>query len=144
MKREYPTAPIVAVGVIIRQDNRIAMVQRANEPFKDYWTFPGGTVELGEEVRTAARREAMEETGLEVELQEVAAIVDNVVRDKEGLIRYHYVIIDFLARPIGGTLCPRTDAQDARWVTLEDLRALKVTAKAAQLSRQVLGGSPSP
>jgi 8-oxo-dGTP diphosphatase len=141
-RREYPRSPIVAVGVIIRDDNRIAMIRRANEPFKGYWTFPGGVIDLGEEVRAAARREAIEETGLDVELEEVAAIVDNVVRDEEGLIRYHYVIIDFLAHPVGGTLRPGTDAQDARWVGAEDLDTLEVTEKAKKLARQLLAGLP--
>ncbi|MFN2166807.1 MAG: NUDIX domain-containing protein, partial [Anaerolineae bacterium] len=65
MKREYPASPIVAVGVIIRENDRIVLIQRDKEPAKGLWTFPGGAVELGETVHQAARREAREETGLE-------------------------------------------------------------------------------
>lgn len=138
MRREYPTRPIVAVGVIIRQDDRIALIRRDREPSKGRWTFPGGAVELGETVRCAAQREALEETGLHVELGEVASVVDNVVRDALGRVRYHYVIIDFLAHPIGGSLRPSTDVSDVCWASRSDLDALDMTEKAQQLARQLL------
>lgn len=140
MKREYPRAPIVAVGVIIRQGDQIALVQRDKEPSRGLWTFPGGAVELGESIRDAARREAQEETGLHVEVQDVATIMDHVVRDEEGRVHYHYIIVDFYARPIGGTLQPGTDVSDACWVGLAELEALSMTEKAEQLARELLGG----
>lgn len=142
MKREYPETPIVAVGTIIRQGDRLALVRRDKEPSRGLWTFPGGAVELGETVREAARREALEETGLQVELGEVAAIVDNVVRAGNGRIHYHYIIIDFLARPVAGVLQPGTDVSDARWASLSDLDALEMTEKAGELARRLLGGLP--
>jgi mutator protein MutT len=141
MKREYPTAPIVAVGVIIREGNRIALVRRDNAPAKGRWSFPGGAVELGEAHQDAARREAWEETGLQVELGEVATVIDSVVRDERGQIQYHYVIIDYLARPIAGTLQPGTDVSEAGWFTLAELGSLDMTEKAAQLARQLLEGA---
>jgi ADP-ribose pyrophosphatase YjhB (NUDIX family) len=145
MKREYPEAPVVAVGVIIRQTDRTAgeqilLVQRAQEPSKGLWTFPGGAVELGEMVRDAARREALEETGLKVEVGEVAAIVDNVVRDEAGRVQYHYLIIDFFARPSGGALSPGTDVSATRWASLADLDRLAMTEKAGQIVRRLLAG----
>ncbi|MFC2037295.1 NUDIX hydrolase [Chloroflexota bacterium] len=143
MKREYPKAPIVAVGVIIRSGDRIALIQRDKEPSKGLWTFPGGAVELGETVRDAAQREALEETGLAVELGEVAAVVDNMVHDEEGRIHYHYIILDFFARPAGGRLQPGTDVSDARWASLADLDSLDMTEKAGQLARELLAG-PAP
>jgi ADP-ribose pyrophosphatase YjhB (NUDIX family) len=139
-KREYPQAPIAAVGVIVHHDERIVLIQRAKDPFAGYWTFPGGAVDLGEPVREAARREALEETGLAVELEGIAAVIDNVVRDPSGQVRYHYVIADYLAHPISGSLRPGTDAQDARWVSAADLDNLKVTPHAERLARQVLTG----
>ncbi len=138
MKRSYPTRPIVAVGVIIRLGDRIALIRRDQEPSRGRWTFPGGGVELGETIRDAAQREALEETGLHVELGQVAAVVDNIVRDEAGRIRYHYVIIDFLAHPTGGTLQPGTDVSDACWASRADLDRLDMTEKAQQLARQLL------
>ena len=139
MRREYPAAPIVAVGVIIREDDRILLIRRGKEPSKGCWTFPGGAVELGERLSDAARREAREETGLEVEIGEVATVLDNVVRDETGGIHYHYVIIDYFARPTGGSLQSATDVSDARWFRLTDLADLDMTEKAGQLARDLLG-----
>ncbi len=140
MKREYPTAPIVAVGVIICEGDRIALVRRDKEPSKGRWTFPGGAVELGEPLRDAAKREAWEETGLHVELGEVVTVLDHVVRDGEGRVRYHYVIVDYMAWPVGGALQPGTDVSEARWVKLTDLDDLDMTEKAGELARRLLGG----
>lgn len=146
MRRRYPPAPIVAVGVIILKDEspsgrRIALIRRDKEPARGLWTFPGGAVELGEEVRDAARREAKEETGLEVEIGEVAIVLDHVARDGSGRVQYHYIIIDFWAKPVGGTLQPGTDVSEARWASLADLDALEMTAKAEEIARQLLAES---
>jgi ADP-ribose pyrophosphatase YjhB (NUDIX family) len=138
MRREYPSRPIVAVGTIIRQDDRIALIRRDKEPSQGRWTFPGGAVELGETVREAAQREALEETGLHVEVGEVAAVVDNVVFDEAGRIRFHYVIIDFLTRPVGGSLQPGTDVSDVCWANRADLDVLDMTEKAHKLAVQLL------
>ncbi len=138
MRREYPAAPVIAVGVIIRDGDRMVLVRRDKEPSRGRWTFPGGAVELGESLYDAARREALEETGLHVELGKVASVIDNVVRDGTGRIRYHYVIVDYMARPTGGTLRPGTDVSHARWVRLADLDTLDITEKAGELARQLL------
>jgi ADP-ribose pyrophosphatase YjhB (NUDIX family) len=129
----------VAVGVIIRQGDRIVLIRRDKEPSKGYWTFPGGAVELGEPLPDAARREAWEETGLDVEIGEVVTVIDHVVRDATGRVRYHYVIVDYIARPTGGSLQAATDVSDARWFRLADLAGLDMTEKAGQLARELLG-----
>ena len=144
MKREYPKAPILAVGVIIHRGTtagckQIALIRRDKAPAKGLWTFPGGAVELGETVRDAARREAWEETGLEVQLGEVAVVLDHIARDAAGRVQYHYVIIDFYAEPMGGDLQPGTDVSDVRWASLEDLDDLGMTEKAEEIARQLLG-----
>ena len=138
MKREYPETPIVAVGVVIHEGDRIVLIRRDKEPSRGLWTFPGGAVELGESLQDAARREALEETGLRVKVGEVATVIDNMVHDEKGRVQYHYVIVDYVARPVGGTLRPGTDARDACWASLSDLDTLDVTEKAGQLARQLL------
>ena len=139
MKREYPPAPIVGVAAIILQDDRLVLIRRAKEPAKGYWTFPGGAVELGESLEDAVRREVLEETGLHVELGDVAAVIDRIERDESGAVRYHFIIVDYHARPVGGALRPGSDAGDARWVALSDLDALDMTEKAGELARALLG-----
>ena len=90
-------------------------------------------------LRKDPRVVVMERTNaMHVELGEVASVLDNVVPDEEGGIRYHYVIIDYLACPTGGVLQPGTDVSDARWVGLSDLSALDITQKAGELVRRLL------
>lgn len=138
MRREYPAAPVIAVGAIIFYQDRLVLVRRDKEPARGHWTFPGGAVELGESLEGAVRREVQEETGLQVELGEVAAVIDHVSRDEAGTVRYHYVIVDYYARPVGGALCPGSDVSDARWVGLDELDGLEMTEKAGELARELL------
>jgi mutator protein MutT len=138
MKREYPDTPIVGVGAIILDGPHIALIRRAQEPGKGRWTFPGGVVELGETVRDAVRREALEETGLQVDVGELVAIFDRILRDQARRIQYHYVILDFLARPVSGLLRPGDDAGDVRWVSLTELDQLDVTEQAKEIARKLL------
>ena len=144
MNREYPEAPIVAVGVVVKRDDKVLLVRRLNEPSRGRWSLPGGVVELGETVREAARREVREECGLQVEAGEVLAVVDNIVRDDEaGRIRFHYVLVDLLAEYVGGGLAAASDISDACWVREEELEELDVTEKARELVRKVLRVAPS-
>ena len=67
--------PKVAVGTIIRMhDDRIVLVKRAIEPGYGLWVFPGGYVDRGEDVRLAAVREAREEAGIDIRLDELVGI----------------------------------------------------------------------
>lgn len=138
MKREYPEAPIVAVGAVILDGDRVVLIRRNREPSRGLWTFPGGAVELGESIHEAVRREAFEETGLVVEVGELATVIDHVVRDAQGQVVYHYVIVDYLARPVAGTLRAGDDVSAARWATLADLDVLEMTGKAQEFARRLL------
>ena len=138
MKREYPEAPIVSVGAIILDGDYLVLVRRGKEPWRGLWTFPGGAVELGEPIREAVAREALEETGLLVEVGDVYTVIDNLVPGEGGLLRYHYVIVDFLARPVGGTLRAGSDVDGARWAGLAELDQLEVTSKAEEIARVLL------
>ena len=125
--RTYPNRPWVAVGVVVVRDGKMLLIQRGKEPGRGLWAVPGGMVELGETSREAAAREAFEETGLTVEVGEVVWIADAVVHDEQGLIRYHNVIVDFLATaPTGEPQCA-DDAMDVRWIGPDDLSDITVT-----------------
>ena len=129
MKREYPSQPIVGVGAVILHDRKLVLVKRGVEPDKGKWSIPGGGVELGEGVRDTAVREAKEECGLDIELaiDRPMDALDKMVPGEKGRLQYHYVLLQFLARPKGGTLKPTSDATEARWVPLEEVQKYDLT-----------------
>jgi ADP-ribose pyrophosphatase YjhB (NUDIX family) len=129
MKREFPEHPLVGVGAVIiepgrKKDARVVLVKRAHPPIAGQWSIPGGALEVGELVRDGAVREAREETGLIVEASDLLGVYDRVLRDAEGRVQYHYVLVDFLCRPIGGELLAASDAAEIRWFNREQLPAL--------------------
>lgn len=108
------TIPVVGVGVAVIDAGSILLVKRGREPGKGLWAVPGGKVRPGETLRDAARREVLEETGIEVEVGDVVWVGEHI--DSE----HHVVLIDFSGRPVGGDLGAADDADDARWVALEE------------------------
>jgi ADP-ribose pyrophosphatase YjhB (NUDIX family) len=124
MKREFPEVPLVGVGAIIIEGDRVLLVKRAHPPIQGQWSIPGGVLEVGEMVREAAVREAREETGLVVEPGELLGVYDRILRDSEHRIQYHYVLIDFLCRRVGGELLADSDAADVQWFRREELTLL--------------------
>jgi 8-oxo-dGTP diphosphatase len=119
--REYPERPIVGVGAVVLDGGRVLLVRRGNEPLKGEWSLPGGAVEVGETLEVAIAREVREETGLEIEVGPMIDVLDRIRFDPAGRVLYHYVLIDFVCRPSGGTLCCGTDASDAAWAAIIDL-----------------------
>lgn len=124
MKREFPELPLVGVGAVIIDGERVLLVKRAHPPLQAQWSIPGGVLEVGEFVREAAIREAREETGLIVEAGELLGVYDRVLRNEEQRVQYHYVLIDFLCRQIGGELLAASDADEVRWFARGELPAL--------------------
>ncbi len=125
--RRYPKRPLVGVGALIFDRGRILMAQRGKEPLKGWWSLPGGALETGESLDTGVRREVREETGLEIEPMGVFEIFERIMRDEAGTVEYHYVLIDYLCKVTGGTLCAGDDVCRVEWVKLEDLGGLQIT-----------------
>lgn len=94
---------------------------------KGYWSIPGGIVETGERLAGAIEREVMEETALEVEALSIFEIFERIIPDAQGAIEYHYVLIDYLCRPVGGRLVPATDVSRAEWVAQHNLVNYRLT-----------------
>ncbi|MGA9043072.1 MAG: NUDIX hydrolase [Terriglobales bacterium] len=136
MKREYPPQPLVGIGAIIIEDARVLLIKRGQPPLLGEWSIPGGMLELGEAVREAAVREAREETGLTVEAGELLGVFDRVIRDEQGRVRYHYVLIDFLCLRLSGEVQAAGDADEARWFTLEEVVKLPLAKDTAEVIRR--------
>jgi 8-oxo-dGTP diphosphatase len=135
MKREYPDAPCIGVGSIIIDQRRVLLVKRRHPPLAGQWSIPGGLLEVGETLHEAAVREAQEETGLTVEPQDLLGVFDRVLRDATGRVQYHYVLIDFLCRRLGGEACAGTDAAEVKWFRQEELDGLGLAPDTAEVVR---------
>jgi mutator protein MutT len=127
LRRLYPEQPLVGVGAVLVCDGEILLEKRKNEPGKGEWSVPGGLVELGETVEQSVIREVKEETGLDVEKPEQVDVVDSITRDEKGEIKYHFVIIDYFLRLKGGELEASSDAEDLRWVRLDEVERYDLT-----------------
>ncbi len=132
---EFPDRPVVGVGGVVVQNGRALIVKRAHEPRKGEWSIPGGRVELGESLVDAVKREIREETGLEVNVGDVIEVFDRVHRH-DGRVRYHFVIVDYVCFPTGGTLQAGDDAEDVAWVTTDEIDRYGVNPVAARVLRR--------
>jgi mutator protein MutT len=140
--REYPTRPIVGVGAIILDGDQVVLIRRAREPLKGQWSLPGGAVELGERLDAAIAREVREETGIDVDVGPVVEVLDRVRVAEDSRVQFHYVLVDFLCRPVPGTrpqdLVPGTDAEAAHWVGVESLAEYGVAEPTVRVIRKAV------
>ena len=125
--RRYPKRPLVGVGAILIRGDRILMAQRGKTPLKGWWSLPGGALETGELLVDGMRREVREETGLEVKPVRMFQIFERIMRDSAGAVEYHYVLVDYLCRVVGGTLRAGDDVAHVEWVRRRDLPTLQIT-----------------
>lgn len=128
--------PILGVGALVTRGNEVLLVQRGHAPMAGEWAVPGGKVEFGETMAAAVRREIFEETGIDIEVGELVYNFESIAEDNS----YHYVVFDYLARPIEANKMPiaADDALDARWISLDDLGSLPVSQPTLDLLATVL------
>ena len=137
MTREYPAAPRVGVGAVVLHEGRVLLVRRGRAPALGLWSVPGGLVELGETTVDAARREVEEETGLDVRIAGLVGVLDRVTRDADGRVRYHWVLVDYLAYPQSNdTITAGSDAAEVRWVTIDEVDRLPITEGLVDMIRR--------
>lgn len=120
------TGPIIAVGAVVFHHDRILLVRRKHPPNQEQWAIPGGKVQLGESLRQAAEREIYEETGITIRAGDPVYTFEVIEPDKNGVIAYHYVVIDLHADYISGEPVAADDASEAAWITREDFAQLPV------------------
>ena len=144
LSRQYPNRPVVGVGAMILDEDRILLEKRKNSPGKGKWSVPGGLVDLGETVEEALIREVKEETGLEVYNPRLVDVVSYVSLDERGSVMYHYVIIDYLVTSRGGKPKASSDAEDLKWVPLDKVEEYDLTEsfrRFFQQNREKLGNT---
>lgn len=125
--RRYPKRPILGIGALIFKGKRILLAQRGKQPLLGWWSLPGGVLETGESLTDGIRREVREETGLEVKPLEIATVFERIIPDSEGRTEYHYVLIDYVCRVVGGTAEAATDVSALAWVKEEELERYPLT-----------------
>lgn len=136
MSTQYPKKPVVGVGAIILEGNKILLEKRKNAPGKGKWSVPGGLVELGESVEQAVIREVKEETGLEVIEPRFVDIVDHISLDEKGAVKYHFVIIDYLVTVKNGKPKAASDADALKWVPFNEVEQYNLTESFRRFFRQ--------
>ena len=125
--RQYPSRPFLGVGALVFSEGRLLLVERGHEPLKGYWSLPGGILETGETLIQGIRREVLEETGLDVEPLSIFEVFERIMPDGEGKTEYHYVLIDYLCRPVGGSLQAASDVSRVVWVSQPELAEYRLT-----------------
>ncbi len=138
-KNEYPDIPIPAVGIAVtNKSNKFLMIKRGKPPAEDYWSVPGGSIELGETVFDAAKREVQEETGIICEPSKVIDAIDAIYKDEKGQIKYHYVIVYVHAIYLSGKVKAMDDATEAGWFTIDEIKNLKTPGRTYRILKGLL------
>ena len=119
--RTYPTRPYAAVGVVVFRGDEVLLVRRGKEPRSNNWSIPGGAQETGETVFEAARRELMEETGIDARITGLIDVIDGIQKDERGRVRMHYTLVDVAAEWVAGEAAAADDVAAVRWAKLDAL-----------------------
>jgi 8-oxo-dGTP diphosphatase len=151
--REYPTRPVVGVGAVILVSRSqasalgcgepaveagVVLVKRRFEPLAGRWSLPGGALEVGETLEAGIAREVAEETGLTIAVGPIVDVFDRILLDDDGRIQYHFVLIDYLCRPLGGRLQAGSDVADAVLADPDRLEPFGMTEKAVDVIRKAM------
>jgi len=141
-ERLYPKRPFLAVSAAILRDGKVLIVRRARKPALGVYTLPGGVVEAGETLHEAVRREVREETALEIAPVTLAGHREVVIRDGDGRVERHFVILCFAARWLGGEPALNEELDEARWIDPAELAGLKTTDGLADIVAAAMARLP--
>lgn len=151
--RRYPGRPVVGVGavILVRPEDTtraefpaipapvgVVLIKRRFEPLAGQWSLPGGALDIGETLEAGIAREVREETGLVVEVGDVVEVFDRILLDGDHKVRYHFVLIDYICRPVGGRLAHGSDVSDAVVADPSALEPYALTPKARAVIAKAL------
>lgn len=125
--------PSIGVASITFHQDKVLLIQRANEPSKGQWTFPGGKLLAGETLQQAAERETFEETSVKVTAKNIAHTFEMIEYDHNNNLKFHYIIIDMNATYVSGEPQANDDAIVARWVNKTEIKALELNQETLNL-----------
>lgn len=152
--REFPERPVVGVGGVVIDADRVLLIRRGSEPLKGHWSIPGGTLELGETLAHGVARELREETGLDVKVGELIEVFERIFpaaasgsgegkpasENKAGAAnnrpQYHFVILDYLCERVGGELRAGSDVLDVAFAREDELDRYSLTETATRIVRK--------
>jgi len=140
-QRAYPKKPLVGVGAVTIKNGKILLIKRAFEPSAGKWSIPGGLVEVGEKLSEACARETEEETGIQVEILELINVFDMIDKDEDGKVKYHYVLVDFLAKPVGGQERKCAEVTEIQWATHDEAKKMDLSKTARKALEELFGSS---
>ena len=126
---------MVGAGAVVHRDGKVLLVKRKYPPNEGRWALPGGLVELGEDVQAAASREIREETGIEVEIERLLDVQTDIHTDGDSRLEYHYVLVDYLAKPVGGRFKLNSESSASGWFSYAQTKSLDMSLG----TRSVLG-----
>ena len=132
MASDGPRHSVSVAAAIVRDDGRILAIRRRDN---GHWEPPGGVLEIDESIEDGLRREVREETGLEIEPEQLTGVYKNMARSVVALVfRFH---------PIDGVPSTSAEAQDLRWLDPAEVRELMDEAYAVRLLDAVNAGPPA-
>lgn len=141
--REYPNRPWVGIGVIALRGEAVLLIRRGRPPRAGHWSLPGGGQRLGEGVEDCARRELLEEAGIEVGALHLLAVIDAITPgEPDRGPRFHYTIIDYAARWTGGEPRAGGDVTEAVWADARNLTPYGLTTEALRVIAEARGLLP--
>ncbi|MDA4135383.1 MAG: NUDIX hydrolase [Thaumarchaeota archaeon] len=117
----------MGVGGFIHKEGKVLMIKRKFEPNKGRWSLPGGLLEVGEDPEQAAKREVREELGLEVAVEGLLQVANEVIPDAAGRVRYHFVLVDYLMRPVGDKITLNEESEEYAWFEPSAVEGLNTT-----------------